>query len=245
MKKLMLIVVGLFFVSAAFAEDTAGVLKKMKARDAKMESMAKDVTLTMDSKIVAEGMEMKNTMQVIMKGKKKMTEVSMMGMKTIVVNNGTEIWMVGAQQGKKKLNDENEAGQTPFGWADNMKAESLKLTEETVNDKKCFVLDGQDKKGNQGKWFIDKASLALVKYETKQNGKNMVLMNSDFKKVKGEIEMPYKMEFTTDGKPTMTSVIKSIELDKGVKDEIFNVDSIKQEELGKMDMEQMMKMMKR
>lgn len=245
MKNILLVIVSLFFVSAAFAENAAGVFKKMKAQQAKMESMAKDVTMVMDSKMTSEGMEMQTSMQVMMKGKKRRTEMSMMGMKNIVVNNGTEIWMVGAQQGKKKLSNENEAGQTPFGWADNIKEEGLKYSEGTVNDKKCYILEGQDKQGNPGKWYFDQASLSLVKFETKMNGKDSVLINSDFKKVKGDIVMPYKMEFSTDGKPVMVSVIKSITFDKGISDEVFNVDSIKQEELGKMDMNMMMKMMKK
>jgi len=246
MKRVVLVVIGVFCISGvAFGAEVSKVLKEIKGRDAKIEALAKDVTMVMDSKMVSQDMEMQTNMKAITKGKKRRTEMTMMGMKTIVVNNGSEIWMVSAQQGKKKMNSESEGGQTPFGQADNIKEDGLKVSEGTVNDKKCFILEGQDNQNNQCKWYFDSASFALLKYETKMNGQNMVLVNSGFKKVKGDIEMPSKMEFTTDGKLTMSGVVKSIEFNKGIKDEIFDVDSIKQEELGKMDMEMMMKMMKK
>jgi outer membrane lipoprotein-sorting protein len=85
----------------------------------------------------------------------------------------------------------------------------------------------------------------LVKYEGVVSGKNMVLVNSEFKKVNGDLEMPYKMVMTADGKPMMTSTVKSIEVNKGLDDKLFDIESAKKEDLGKMDMDAMMKMMQK
>ena len=249
MKKTLLAAAAVLFFTAgtAFGLDAAGLIAKIKAKDAKMESEFKDIKIVMESKMTSEGMEMSNTMQIVMKGKKKRSEISMMGMKTIVINDGKDIWMIGAQQGKRKLNDESEAGgnQSAFDWVEDLRAEGAKVTEADVNGKKCYALEGKGKQGNEGKWFVDKTSLSLLKYEGKVKGNMVVIVNSDFKKIKGEFEMPYKMESTMDGKPLMISVVKSVEFNKGVDDGIFNIDSVKQEDLGKMDMEMMMKMMKK
>ena len=169
-----------------------------------------------------------------------------MGMTNIMVADGKDIWMVNGQTGKKKLNSESEAGEnpSPFSWVDNINEKDVKATEETAEGRKCFVLYGTDKKNNKARWFIDKPSLVLLKYEGVNAGKDVLLKNSDFKTFKG-YELPYKMEYQSNGKTIMTGVVKSVEVNKGVNDVIFNVDSIRQEELGKMDMQKMMEMMQK
>ena len=247
MKKILFAAAVLFFAAGtASGEDVAGILAKIKAKEAKKEAEFKDIKVVMDSKMTAENMEMENTMMIVKKGKKTRTEVSMMGMKTVMINDGKDIWMMNTQQGKRKVSSETEAGgQSPFGWSDSIQNDGAKVSDTEVNGKKCYAVEGLDKQKNKGTWYVDKSTLSLLKYEGNHNGKVFVLINSDFKKVSGDFEMPYKMDVTNDGKQVMTNLVKSVEFNKGVDDSMFNIDSVKQEDLGKMDMNMMMKMMKK
>jgi hypothetical protein len=75
---------------------------------------------------------------------------------------------------------------------------------------------------------MDKKNLYMVKSEGEgTDGEIILMVNSDFRKVKGDWEMPYKTEMYGDNELMFTLLVKSIEINKGVSDDLFDPDKVK------------------
>jgi len=68
----------------------------------------------------------------------------------------------------------------------------------------------------------------LVKGEgTGAQGKTAAWLNSDFNKIKGDWEIPYKTEMYVDGEIMSTSTVKSVKINEGLSDDLFNPNEVK------------------
>ena len=62
----------------------------------------------------------------------------------------------------------------------------------------------------------------------------------DFRKVKGDWELPYKTEMYGNNELMSTTLVKSVEINKGLSDDLFNPDKVK---IKGFNMQEMMKKM--
>ncbi len=245
-------------VRQGLSADWSSVLKEAKAKYAKFEKEVKDMTIVQEMKMVMsekDKKEMTSEMKMLRKGEKYRMESKMqmpqspdmpkgMGeMETIIIYDGKDTWMISSFLGKKKLSDKEEKHyQTEKNWWDLISEKAKIVGAEKVGKRECYVVETKEEKEFPfTRVWLDKKSLNLIRGERKEpKEETMVWVHSDFKKIKGDWEMPYKTEIYTGEKLVSTFLVKSLEINKGLSDELFDPNKVK---VKKFDMQEMMKKM--
>ena len=239
-------------VSEGFAADWLDILGKMKAKYAEFEKEAKDMTILQEIKAAAPQEEVTSEMKILKKGRKFRIETSlatsgipagMEEMKAIIISDGKDSWMISPFTGKKKISEEEEKRYQKVDWWNWFSEKAKIVGTEKVGERECYVVEVEEgERVPFTKVWIDKKELLLVKGEAEVPviKKKMGYLFSDFRKIEGGWELPYRIEISTDGSPLYASFIKSLEINKGLSDDLFDPDKIKVKEA---DMQEMMKKM--
>lgn len=196
--------------------------------------------------------EMVTEAKILTKGKKfrmetmtKMPEMSEMPKEmmeemqtTIIIDDGKDMWMISPlmgpfMKGKKKLSDKERKA-----WETDCRekiSENAKIVgEEKVGKRSCYVVEIKEQREEVPftKIWLDKENIELIKTEIKEKepkGKRILVVHhvsSDFRKIKGDLEMAYKTEMYVDDNLISTTVIKSCEINKGLSDDLFDPDKV-------------------
>jgi len=244
-------------VNQGFTQDLSRLLKELEAKYAKFKEEIKDMTTVQEMKVVTPEGEMVSEMQMLRKGEKFRMDTTMdmsqapdmpegMGeMKTIIIYDGKDTWMISSFTGKKKkLSGEHEKQyQKERNWWKLISEKAKIVGTEKVGKRVCYVVEIEDKEYPFTKLWLDKKNLVLIKNESKgAEGKIILLIHSDFRKIKGDWEIPYKTEMYADGELMSTSLVKSIKINKGFSDDLFDPDKVKIKRKG-FGMREMMKQM--
>jgi len=222
----------------------------------KFNAEVKDLSLVMEMTAQTPKGEVTTQMTVITKGAKSRAEIemksmpggaemppAMAGMKTIVIRDGKATWMINPMTGKMQLPEE-EAKQYQSQWyCDEYIPKDAEIAgSETISGRDCHVLVVKDDASLYSKLWIDKKTLDPVKTETKpDDGKTMIALFSDYKKLSGDWQFPYKTEMYQDKTLVSTMTVKSAEINKGVSDDVFNADKVEVKGPNMMDMMKKMK----
>ncbi|NIM03895.1 outer membrane lipoprotein-sorting protein [bacterium] len=246
-------------VSQVFAQDLSKLLKELEAKYAKFEEEIKDMTTVQEIKVVTPEGEMASEMEMFRKGEKFRMDTTMdmsqapdmpegMGeMKTIIIYDGKNTWMISSFTGKKKkLSGEVEKQyQKERNWWELISEKAKIVGTEKVDKRECYVVEIEDKEYPFTRLWLDKRNLVMVKGESKgTEGETILLIHSDFKKIKADWELPYKTEMYADGKLMSTSLVKSLKINKGLSDDLFDPNKVKIQRKG-YGMREMMKEMMR
>ncbi len=246
-------------VNQGFTQDLSSILKKLEVKYAKFEEEIKDMTTVQEIKVVTPEGEMVSEMQMLRKGEKfRMDTTTQMSqspdmpegmgeMKTIIIYDGKDTWMISSFTGKKKkLSGKDEKQyQRERNWWKLISEKAKLLGTEKVGKRECYVVEIEQEEYPFTKLWLDKRNLVLIKNESKgTEGEIILLIHSDFRKIKGDWEMPYKTEMYTDGELMATSLVKSIKINKGLSDDLFDPDKVKIKRKG-FGMREMMKQMMR
>ncbi len=246
-----------FVASQGLTKDLSSMLKELQAKYAKFEEEIKDMSIMQETKVVTPEGEMVSKIEMLRKGEKFRMDTAMdmsqapdmpegMGeMKTIVIYDGKDMWMISSFTGKKKkLSGEHKKQyQRERNWWKLISEKAKIVGTEKVGKRLCYVVEMEDKEYPFTRLWLDKTSLVLVKGESKgKEGETILLINSDFKKIKGDWERPYKTEVYSDGKLMSTSLVKSMKINKGLSDELFDPNKVKIKRKG-FGMREMMKQM--
>lgn len=243
-------------VNQGFTQNLSSILKELEVKYVKFEEEIKDMTTVQEIKVVTSEGEMVSEMQMLRKGEKFRMETTMqmsqapdmpegMGeMKTIIIYDGKDTWMISSFTGKKKLSGKDEKQyQRERNWWKLISEKAKLLGTEKVGKRVCYVVEIKDKEYPFTKLWLDKRNLVLIKNESKgTEGEIILLIHSDFRKIKGDWEMPYKTEMYADGELMATSLVKSIKINKGLSDDLFDPDKVKIKRKG-FGMREMMKQM--
>lgn len=241
-------------VSHGLAADWPSILKQGKAKYAEFDKEVKDMAIVQESTMVTPEGKVTSEMKLFSKGKKfrmetktQMPESSpgMGGMETIMIYDGKDMWMISPFMGKKKLPEEKEKEhQAEKNWWGMVSEKAKIVGTEKVGNRECYVVEIKEKKESHfDKVWLDKKNLVLTKAESKgAKGKAIISLYSDFRKIKGDWEMPYKTEIYEGNKLMSTTLVKSLKINKGLSDDLFDPNKVKAEESGMGDM--MKKMMK-
>jgi len=230
-----------FLPGRAFAETWESLSKRMAESCAKYKQGIKDITWTMEMGVPSSEGSFKTTSVMYSKGNLYRVEVSMEGMedagvpaemaggKTIVIGDGTDAWIVNPMMGKSKIPvDEGAKYRGQWTCDDYVPVKAEIVGGEKVGGRECWVLSVLDPSSDFAKLWIDQKSLLLVKMEGKpEDGVASVVLLSDFRKVSGDFEMPFKTEMYSGKDLISTSVVKSIAVNKGIADDLFDPDKIK------------------
>ncbi len=255
-KVLTVLIVTVCLIPAATptsAADWAALFEKIKSKYAKFEKEIKDMTILQEIKTVTPDRELKSESKMLKKNKMFRTEITMevpempkeMGpMSSIVIYDGKDTWMISSMMGKQKLiGDEEKQYQIGSDWWGFLSEKAEITGSEKIDSYDCYVVEA-DEQGDYpySRIWIDKNSLVLIKAEREgPNDKKIQMVFSDFKKVKDTWDVPYKTEMLMDGKLMSVVLVKSIEINKNLSDDLFDPEKV---EVKGTSMQDIMKMMK-
>jgi len=239
---LVILVLGL---SRALTQDWSSILKQAQVKYAKFENEIKDMTIVQEMKVITPEGEMVSETKMLKKGEKFRMDTRMQapetsempeGMETVAIYDGKDTWMISSFMEKKKLSGEEKKQYEEErnwwrerNWWELVSEKAKIVGTEKVDKRECYVVEMEEERESPfTKLWFDKKNLALIKYEVNgPKGETIALIQSDFRKIKGDWEMPYKTEFYTDGKLMSTSLVKSLEINKGVSDDLFDPNRVK------------------
>jgi outer membrane lipoprotein-sorting protein len=236
----VLVVVG---VSWGVAAEWADILKDVKAKYASYKQAITDMTKEQEMKANTRYGEMISLTKEYRKGEKYRIESTtkmppmpraskgMQEMKAITINDGKDIWMISPYSGTQKMTEEQKKMQgSQSDWWDLISDRAKVVGSENVGGRDCYVVEFVEQKDLPfTKIWLDKKALVLTKAESKApTGETTQAVFSDFKKVK-DWETPYKTEVIGAGKTLSVFVIKSLEVNKGLSDDLF--DATKEKEI--------------
>ncbi len=153
----------------------------------------------------------------------------MEGMKTIVVGDDKSAWIVNPMMGKSQI-PADEAAKYRGQWdcTAYMPVAAEIIGSEKIAGRDCYVLSVLDSSSEFAKLWIDQKSFNLMKMEGKpQEGVTSVILLSDYRKVSGDFEMPFRTEMYSGKDLISTTIVKSIAVNKGISDDLFDPDKIK------------------
>ena len=239
------LIISLFLVclmlvpAAGSSEDWASLSKQMRDKCANFNQEVKDLTMIMEMMNKSSEGTITTQSTLYEKGEKFRAEMTMQmppgsdmpkemaGMKTIVISDGTTIWLV-SPMGKTQI-PASEGGRYRGQWqcGDYIPTKAEIIGSETVSGHDCWILAAKDEKADFAKLWVDKKSSQLMKIESKpEKEETEVVLFSDFRKVTGDWELPYKTEVYSGKELATTIVMKSAEVNKGLADDLFNADKV-------------------
>jgi outer membrane lipoprotein-sorting protein len=254
--KCLLIVLCLFVTGNVFALTWDELKVKIEAKYEGFYTEIKDMEMIMESE--TKGMEDAGPSEVKMfkKGEKYRMETKMnmpegsgmpADMKSIIIFDGKDLWTINQFTGKQKLPaDASAAGKDQMNWWKDMPSKGKIVGSEKIGDKDCYIVETWDEKNKDNKirGWIDKASLLLIQMEFKGGeGETFKIVNSNFKKVR-KWQMPYTTEVFAGGERMSKSTIKTLNINKGLSDDLFNADKVRMKGKGVPGMPNIKDMMK-
>ena len=242
---LLVVSVILFLVvSQGFSQSLPDILKKAESNYKNYNQDFKDIAMVFDAKIYTPEGEMITEMKLFTKGEKSRSETLMkfpesagmpegMGnMLVIVISDGQDTWMISPFVGKKKLTDEQAEeqmySQTGMNWWKFISDKTKYVGIEKIGGRECYLLELEiERESPYKRIWVDKNRLFIVQAEGDSSDGNKVRTTfSDFRKAKGSWELPYKIEVFINEVQTMTVLTKSLEINKGLSDDLFDVNKV-------------------
>jgi len=234
--------------TAANATEIGDIVAKLQAKYGRYEKLVKDLTMVMEVSFSdgKNNMTSENTMY-YKEPKFRMDSKMDMGqggaMTSSVIFDGTDMWMV-SMMGAQKLGDKDQMKydrDKSWKWWGYLTENGRVTGSETVGGYDCWVIEfpeadpkAKEKAGpGFSKLWLAKEPLVQVKAEgIFDKKKKAVLIYSDIRPAIGKMEMPYKTETFVDGKLVSTAVIKSVEYNKNLSDDLFSAAKAKSQNKG-------------
>ncbi|RLE07204.1 hypothetical protein DRZ78_03360 [Candidatus Aerophobetes bacterium] len=240
-------------VNQLLATDLSSVLEQAKAKYAKFEEEVKDMTIVQEMKTFTEEGEITEEMKMLKKGKKFRIETTMqmpevpdmpeeMALTNVIIYDGKNSWMISPFMGKQKLPyEEGKEYQAGMSWWELISEKTKIVGTEQVGGRECYVVEIKEEESPFTRMWLDKENLVLIKGEYKEaEGEITLWVYSDFKKIKDNWEIPYKIQMYVDGNLAGSLLVKSLEINKGLSDDLFDPDKVK---IKGFNIEEMMKKM--
>ncbi|MEK9150242.1 MAG: outer membrane lipoprotein-sorting protein [Candidatus Desantisbacteria bacterium] len=221
---IMTILIGGLFIKEALSLDLQQLIEEAKARQRRFEKTTKDLAILQEATTFFSAKEIISEIRLFKKGKRWRLEsvvVKPMEKKTVLINDGKNIWMV-TSLGKRKLSEKESKGiQIEVNWWEIITGEAKIMGTERLEGKECYMV-GMKEKGNLIMMWIDKDDLVLIKTETRQGEDKSLVEYSDFRKVGSSWKMPYRTTISQNNEVISTVTTKSIEINKGLPNKLFD-----------------------
>jgi len=242
---LLLVSVILFSaIGQGFSQSLSDILRKAESNYKNFNQDFKDMAMVFDAKIYTPEGEMTSEMKLFTKGEKSRSETliqfpeaegmptGMGSMLVVVIFDGQDTWMISPFVGKKKLTDvqaeEQINYQTGMNWWKFISDKTKYIGMEKIGGRECYLLELEiERESPYKRIWVDKDRLFLVQAEGDSSDGNKVRTTfSDFRKTKDSWELPYKIEVFINEVQTMTVLTKSLEINKGLSDDLFDVNKV-------------------
>lgn len=144
--------------------------------------------------------------------------------KTVTLFDGTDTWTLAMGMKTKLPKDaaQNSAS-SPTYWSE-PPAGSKISGEETIGGRECWIVEmpANALTASAPRTWVDKTKFVNVRSESVLSGKTMRTDFSDFRDVKGALEIPYHADVYSNDQRTMTAEITKLETDTGLSDDLFD-----------------------
>ncbi len=225
---LIFVVVGLFIEARqSLSVNVQHLIKEAKTKYIRFEKTTEDMVILQQTTTSYSKREIVSELKLFKKREKWRLESAIVKpllteKKTILIYDGEDTWMV-TSLGKRKLTKE-ECSQTQVegNWWDLTTEDAKIIGTESLNGQECYIIGFKEKDNPITKMWIDKKDLVLIKAEgIGQKDEVLVWKYSDFTEVGSNWKIPYKTEVYVNTEITSTVLIKSIEINKGLSNELF------------------------
>ena len=225
----------LLFSCFAFSETAAGIIARAKENSAKAQEKIKDLKIVSTAVMEMQGRKMTVRSVIFQKDKKIRIEATSTlpgtkdEMETVMLYDGKTTWMISPMAGKQQKEGKaiglNTISEEEEWWTKVAPDIELKGEEKAVG-MECYVLESKSSKDISKIW-IGKKDLVLVRAvgEDAQSGKFEV-ESSEFKDVGFGWMLANKTNMKTDGGVLMNNSVLSVEVNKGLKDDIFEAGNV-------------------
>ncbi len=225
------------------AQSWAELSKKLHADCDAFSKNVADLTMTMETSIPSSAGSMTTTGTLYRKGDRFRMEATigsmgdasvdsaLAGLTTIVISDGADAWIVAPMAGASKISlDEGLKYRGQWTCEDFIPVDAEIVGSEKIGDRMCYVLAVIDPRATAGKLWIDQKSGVLVKLEGKPSeGETMSAVFSEFEPVAGLGEIAHRTDMYSGSDLISTTIVSSIEVNKGLSDDLFDVAKVKVE----------------
>ena len=145
---------------------------------------------------------------------------------SMIIFDGTDSWMIPPFTEKEELAyPDSKKYQRDTAFWDTLIANGEMTGEEMLGNYDCILAQATDEKGEKFTLWIEKDTWNLIQAENHNEGSGKInFWNSDFRKIEGNWEIPFKQEVYVDGKLVLTSLVKSVKVNQNPADELFDPD---------------------
>lgn len=212
-----------------FAAGLDDILAGIRSKNAYAEKGIKDLTLVQEISNAQDKESGTATIKMFKKGGKFRTEMDMGEFKMLTIYDGNDFWSVNPILGKMKLSGaEANRQKQQADWWDTF-GNTMKLSgTEMLNGRECYVLENTAADNPFSRVWIDTRNFNMLQADLRDaRGKNVErIIYSDFRKIKGDIEIPFKSETFRKGRPEGTVTVRSFTVNTGLSDDLFSADKI-------------------
>lgn len=220
------------------------LFKKVRTKYASFAEKIQDMTIIEDMKMITSERELAYEAKLFKKGEKFRIETNMKmylpglpaeirGIKMTIIYDGQDSWLIAPIVGRTKLSLEEERRyQFARDWWQFISEKGRIMGTEKVDGRDCYIVTfKEDPESFFTRIWVDKKRLLLIKAEyITPDGGVMLWVNSDFRNLKGYWDTPYKTEVFLNGELTMSTTVKSLEINKGLTDDFFDAGKVKTSE---------------
>ncbi len=246
MKRILLTLTILVMVIAVvYAADAQKIVDDMVKNYSDFEKSVDDLTMTNTMSIEDEDGNVNIDMTVSKKGEKfrfdimidlDEEDVQMNGINTVVIYDGNEMWMMVPIVGKQKVEDEEDMEDynsvMEMFWWNNFGTDPEIISEENINGTDCYVIEFEetDEQNGFSKIWVSKKDNILIKAVSDDDGGYVLF--KEYKDVYKGYKLPFSTVFYTDDVEELSIVLKTVKVNSGINDDIFDIDKVEVDNSG-------------
>ncbi|MFO8061545.1 MAG: outer membrane lipoprotein-sorting protein [bacterium] len=246
--KRVLIIMGILAAIFVIAEDAQSILNNMNEMYSGFENEINNLKMEQTMQIVEENNEVNMDMVMHKKGNKMRLDVTidmgnqgeMQGIKTVVIDDGEDMWTIVPFAGKQKMEREKKeqyGAVSEFFWWNNLGSNPTLTGTEKVNGSDAWVIEFDEIKDDQfDKIWVDKEHNYLVRSESYDDDETVTINYSDYRDVHEGRMIPFLTKITTNDDANIIMTVNSIDLEADIDEGMFDPDNVKMDNSGMQDM---------
>jgi outer membrane lipoprotein-sorting protein len=144
---------------------------------------------------------------------------------TVLIYDGTDGWIIEGGNDKTKIPSAELTAYTTTNSCWGFHPASAEVDQaHKIPDKNCCVVGLQDGDTRYELYLCTERLIILEGSTVNAAGRNLHWVHSDFRKVGRDFYFPFKTEVYVDRELQSTTVVRSIEVNTGLTDEVFDAD---------------------
>jgi outer membrane lipoprotein-sorting protein len=229
------------------AEEWPTILRDAQTRCERQHALIRDMTLHQSITTASDQGPVQSQQTVYEKGKQSRMEMTMQAgdstnppMTITVISNGTQAWMISPYTGKRQM-PEADTRQHNAGtdcW-DFTPANSSIGGSDLLQGHDCYIVN-LNKDSVQHRLWLDKTSLNVLQGISFSGTDSVRWVLSDFRKIIGDYEYPYKVEMFDGDEVINTMLVESVAVNMALSDTLFDPDKV---QVGQVDMQKLLEQM--